>query len=70
MPKFHKKLLVLILVLIFPSRHALATIHFNYNLARPVKKNGDKDQVSVIYPKFKNGEAVVRNVRVKQNFGK
>ena len=31
-------------------------------------KNGSK-QVHVVYPKFKNGEAVVRNVKVQQNFG-
>ena len=26
--------------------------------------------MSIVYPKFKNGEAVIRKVRVKQNFGK
>ena len=31
-------------------------------------KNGSK-QVHVVYPKFTNGEAVVRNVKVQQNFG-
>ncbi|XP_028414075.1 uncharacterized protein LOC114537143 [Dendronephthya gigantea] len=49
-------------------RHALAVIHFNENLNR---KNGMKDgvdQVHVIYPKFKNGEAVVRDVKVEQTF--
>ena len=30
-------------------------------------KNGSK-QVHVVYPKFKNGEAVVRNVKVQQSF--
>ena len=32
-------------------------------------KNG-VEQLHVVYPKFKNGEAVVRNVKVQQNFGK
>jgi hypothetical protein len=27
------------------------------------------EQVHVVYPKFKNGEAVIRNVKVQQNFG-
>ncbi len=31
-------------------------------------KNG-VEQVHVVYPKFKNGEAVVKNVKVQQNFG-
>ena len=54
------------------SRHVLAAVHFNYNLCREVKKKQDSDetQVSVIYPKFKNGEAIVRDVRIKPNYGK
>ena len=53
-------------------RHILAVIHFNDNLNRDVKKNSldGSEQVSVIYPKFKNGEATVRSVKVKPNFGK
>ena len=31
-------------------------------------KNG-VEQLHIVYPKFKNGEAVVRNVKVQQNFG-
>jgi hypothetical protein len=31
-------------------------------------KNG-VEQVHDVYPKFKNGEAVVRNVKVQQTFG-
>ena len=27
------------------------------------------EHVHVVYPKFKNGEAVIRNVKVQQNFG-
>ena len=53
-------------------RHILAVIHFNDNLNREVKKHSldGSEQVSVIYPKFKNGEATVRSVKVKPNFGK
>ena len=32
-------------------------------------KNGI-EQYHITYPKFMNGEAVVRNVKVKQNFGR
>ena len=51
--------------------HILAAIHFNVNLVRDArkKKNGSV-QVRFIYPKFKNGEASVRDVRIKPNFGK
>ena len=31
-------------------------------------KNG-VEQLHAVYPKFKNGEAVIRNVKVQQNFG-
>ena len=46
-------------------------MHFNNNLKRDelVSPTG-KMQVKVVYPKFKNGEATVRSVRVRQNFGK
>ena len=46
-------------------------MHFNNNLKRDelVSPTG-KMQVKVVYPKFKNGEATVRSVRVQQNFGK
>jgi hypothetical protein len=32
-------------------------------------KNG-VEQYHIVYPKFMNGNAVVRNVPVKQNFGR
>lgn len=53
-------------------RHILAAVHFNFNLQRDVRhrKGDDADQIKVTYPKFKNGEAIVRDVRVAQNFGK
>lgn len=53
-------------------RHILAAVHFNYNLHRDVKeRNTDGvERVKLSYPKFKNGEATVRDVRITQNFGK
>ena len=51
------------------SRHILATAHFNYNLQRDEKKFPDGSvQLTLRYPKFKNGEAVVKSVRVAANF--
>ena len=52
------------------SRHALAAMHFNFNLNRDVRTNEDgSSQITVHYPKFKNGEATIKDVRVQQNFG-
>ena len=51
-------------------RHVLAAVHFNCNLRRDTKKKADgSEQLRVVYPKFKNGEASVRGVRIEQNFG-
>ena len=48
----------------------MAVIHFNANLRRDERvTTSGKTQVKVVYPKFKNGEATVRSVRVGQNFG-
>ncbi|CAB3977283.1 Hypothetical predicted protein [Paramuricea clavata] len=44
-----------------------AVIHFN-NLNRKNRMKNGVEQVHVVYPKFKNGEAVVRNLKVQQNF--
>ncbi|XP_015749382.1 PREDICTED: uncharacterized protein LOC107329161 [Acropora digitifera] len=51
-------------------RHILAAVHFNFNLKRDVKhrETDGAERVKVCYPKFKNGEATVRNVRVTQNY--
>lgn len=51
-------------------RHILAAVHFNFNLQREVQHHGrDRvERVKVSYPKFKNGEACVRDVRVRPNF--
>lgn len=52
-------------------RHIIAAVHFNYNLYRAVKLNDDgSEQVKIVYPKFKNGKATVKKVRVKPNYGK
>lgn len=51
-------------------RHIIAAMHFNLNLQRDIRKRPDgSDQVKVIWPKFKNGEATVRDVRVNPHFG-
>lgn len=53
-------------------RHILAVVHFNYNLHREdkCKESDGKERVRVSYPKFKNGEATVRSVKINPNFGK
>ena len=52
-------------------RIILAAIHFNYNVNRGTKKRTDgTERIKVDYPKFKNGEATVRGVRIAPNFGK
>ena len=52
-------------------RHILAVIHFNHNIRRDVRRKADGSMmVKVDYPKYKNGNATVRDVRVAQNFGK
>ncbi|XP_065069678.1 uncharacterized protein LOC135694746 [Rhopilema esculentum] len=51
-------------------RHILASIHFNCNLRRESKTTSDGEkQVAVSWPKFKTGQATVRDVRVKQDLG-
>ena len=53
------------------NRHILAAIHFNFNLMQDTKKKADgSEQIRVLYPKFKNGEASIRDIRIEQNFGK
>lgn len=50
-------------------RHILAAIHFNYNLVRETKTKADgSSQVKMIYPKFKNGEATVRDIRISPKY--
>lgn len=50
-------------------RTVLAAIHFNYNLKRETKVDEHgKSRLKVTYPKFKQGEATVREVRVDPNY--
>ena len=53
-------------------RHILAVVHFNANLHQDVKehKKDKTERIKVMYPKFKNSEATIRNVTIKQNFSK
>ncbi|XP_015765438.1 PREDICTED: uncharacterized protein LOC107344299 [Acropora digitifera] len=52
------------------SRHILAAVHFNFNLHREdkCKESNGEERVRVSYPKFKNGEATVRSVKINPNF--
>eukprot|EP00794_Sanderia_malayensis_P001982 gene1982-biopygen1804 len=47
----------------------LAAIHFNSNVQRTIAKKKDgANKIKVVYPKFKNGEATVREKRIARNF--
>lgn len=49
----------------------LAAVHFNSNLHREVRQRKDgSEQVKIVYPKFKNGEGTVRDVKKEPVFGK
>ncbi|KAK3745840.1 hypothetical protein QZH41_014931 [Actinostola sp. cb2023] len=52
-------------------RHILAAVHFNFNLQREIKTREADHQPrqKIVFPKFKNGEATIRDVRVKADFG-
>ena len=64
--------LILWMLFFLTSRHILAAVDFNFNLRREdkCKESNGEEQVSVSYPKFKNGEATVRSVKINPNFGK
>ena len=63
--------LVLISSFLACNRHVIAIIHFNRNLDRENEKNQDgTEQIAVTYPKFKNGEATVCEIKVKAIFSK
>ena len=50
-------------------RTILAALHFNYNLRRETKVDDrGEPRLRVFYPKFKEGEATVKEVRIKPNF--
>ena len=50
------------------SRHILAALHFNYNLHKEKVKKDGSVPLKVTYPKFKNGEVTVRNLKIKPIF--
>ncbi|KAK3721668.1 hypothetical protein QZH41_013818, partial [Actinostola sp. cb2023] len=51
-------------------RHILAAVHINFNLQREIKtREADhQSRQKIVFPKFKNGEATIRDVRVKADF--
>ena len=52
------------------SRTILAAIHVNFNLKRESKADAHgKPKLKVTYPKFKDGEATVREMKVEPNYG-
>ena len=56
---------------IFNCSTILAAIHFNYNLKRETKVDAHANpRLKATYPKYKQGEATVREVKVVQNYGK
>ncbi|XP_020630839.1 uncharacterized protein LOC110067836 isoform X2 [Orbicella faveolata] len=60
---------ILIFVCSFFERHIIAALYSNLNLLREVKKNADgTEQVKVVWSKFKNGKATVRDVKVEPNY--
>ena len=62
---------ILISASFFFERHIIAALYLNHNLLRELKNNAyGMEQVKLVWPKFKNGEATVRDVKVKPNFGK
>ena len=51
-------------------RTILAALHFNYNLKRESKVDGEGQPIlHVTYAKFKEGEATVREAKVSSNYG-
>ena len=59
-----------LLFLLF-HRTILAALHFNYNLKRGSKTDNEgRPVLHVPHPKFKEGEATVREGKVSINYGK
>ena len=42
----------------------------NLNRDNKIKKSDGSEQIVVVYPKFKNGEATIKGVKVEANFCK
>ncbi|KAK3727224.1 hypothetical protein QZH41_020361, partial [Actinostola sp. cb2023] len=52
------------------SRTILSALHFNYNTKRDSKVDDHgRMKLTVTYPKFKGGDATVRELKVIQNYG-
>lgn len=52
------------------KRTILVALHFNYNLKRETKVDeGGNPILQVVWPKFKEGEATVREANVSANYG-
>lgn len=50
-------------------RHALAIVHFNENIKRDARQTKDgKTYYSIHYPKYKNGDELVRTVAVSPTY--
>lgn len=51
-------------------RTIMAALHFNFNLKRETKVDDEGQPIlHVKYPKFKEGEATVREAKVSSNYG-
>ena len=58
------------LCLLFLQRTILAALHFNYNLKKETKVDEERKPIlRVTYPKFKEGEATVKEAKVSANYG-
>ena len=54
-----------------PGRFLDSALHCNYNLKREDKKDIEGNvKLRVTYPKFKEGEGTVKQVKTEQNYGK
>jgi len=57
--------------LLFCNRHILASLHFNENIKREARKTKEGNTYyKVTWPKFKQGEEVVREVSVPHTYSK
>lgn len=58
------------MLLLYFHRTILAALHLNYNFKRETKVDEAGNPIfRVTYPKFKDGEARVREAKVSANYG-
>ena len=56
--------------IIYNFRTILSALHFNYNAKRESKVNDHgQTKLTIDYPKFKGGDATVREMKADQNYG-